>query len=139
MRFLDGGFERNKEGFAQLALGNIRRACVAPALHLAMDEVLGRCEHVVVIDLEAAALEALDYGHSHAGNKKRILAVGFFRATPARVTGQVDNGRKRLVRSGRTHLIPSCGENLPDKVRIPSARKAQALRKTGAPVEHVAV
>src|SRR5215467_25148 len=94
---------------------------------------------MMAVNVPGIALQTGDGRDSHARGKEWILAVGLFRASPARITGNVEHGRKDLADSGRSRLIACGSEYLVNQIRVPSAGEAQRLRKAGTAVFHKSV
>src|SRR5262249_7843038 len=57
-----------------------------------------------------------------------IFAVRFFGASPAGLTGQIENGSKALLRTTGAYLLCSGREDVMHQSRIPSGRKRNRLR-----------
>ena len=102
-------------------------------------EMLRRRQHVMAVDQERIALQARDRRDAHARGQKRIFAIGLFGASPTRIARDVEHRRENLAGTGRSRFISRSGKDLVHQFRIPRARQAQRLRKTGAAVLHESV
>src|SRR5580765_5512564 len=90
----------------------------------------------MTVDVPGIALQAGDCGDSHARGKEGIFAVGFFRASPTRIAGEVEHRAKNLADASRSGFVASSGENLMNQFGVPSAGEAECLREAGAAVLH---
>ncbi len=140
VRLLDRGLEGHQETLADDALADVGGCGVGAALRLRMHgEVLGGGHHVMAVDEKRIALQALDGGHPHARDQVGVLAIGLFRAAPARVARDAQHRRKHLIGAARAGLVANRRKDALHQRRIPRAGQSQRLRKAGAAVLHVAV
>ena len=139
-RFAQRLFEGVEEGLAEDALGDVGRRAVHAGFGLAVaNEVLQRGENVFLIAEIAVALEAADGGNAKARDEVRIFAVGFFHAAPARLAGDVDDGRECVVGAAEASLQRRHGEELLDQVGVEGGAEGDGLREAGAVGRGVAV
>ena len=140
VRLLDCSLKGHQKILANDALGIISRRGVGTSLGLPMDcEVFHGRQNVMAIDIERIALQSCDCRDSHSRYQERILAIGLFGASPARITREIKHRREDLARAARTGLVTRGGEYLLHELRVPGARQPDGLRKTGAAVFHEAM
>ena len=65
----------------------------------------------------AVSLKAAHRGNTHARDEEWIFAVGLLDAAPARIAGNVDHRRERLVRAARARFQRGHGEKRLDQAR----------------------
>ena len=95
----DRRLEREELLVAQLARADVDRRLVEAALGQAVaDHVLARGEHAVG---EVRTLQRRDVGAAELGGQVRVLAVGLLDPAPARVAGDVEDGRESVPGAGQ--------------------------------------
>ena len=112
----DRDLEREQLLVAELARADVGRGLVEPALGQAVpDEVLRGGDDAVV---QGVALERRRVGVAHLGGQVRVLAVGLLDPSPARVAGDVEDGRQGVARAGQQHPLADRRGDLPDDGRV---------------------
>ena len=121
----DGGLEWEELFVAHFARAEVRRCLVQAALCEAVpDHVLGRGDDAFG---QVHALQAADVRAAQFGGEVRVLAVRFLDPAPARVTGHVEDGGKRMASAGRQHPPPDRRRHVLDEARIPGGSGADRL------------
>src|SRR6266576_119330 len=91
MGFLNRRLKRFEEIFANHALRVVAGADIGSRLGLTMHgEMLRRRHDVRFVDGRSVSLKSLDGGDADAGGQVGIFAIGFFGASPAWITGQIE-------------------------------------------------
>src|SRR4051794_33612312 len=91
MRFLYRLLERIKKDAAECMFRKVAWARVGSVLRLPMDEVLGGCEDVVLIEDVAIALKSPDCGNADLRDKVRILRIHLLDSSVPRISAQIEN------------------------------------------------
>src|SRR5579863_3766082 len=124
----DRVIERPQEIFLNDAFGIIARSDVGAALRLSVDsEMLCGSEDVGLIEVWAVALEPADGCDTDASDEVRVFAVGFFRATPSRITSQIENWSEAAIGASRTCLGGGGGQDFRHQSRVPGRGQSDGL------------
>ena len=125
----DRGFEREEERIDQLARTDMGRGVVQPAFRYSVaDHVLGGGDHA--FGRLAVPLQSANEGRAHHGREMRILAVRFLDAAPARVAGDVQDRRQRLMGADRSQFPAEAIGHRPHQLGIPCRGLTDRLRET---------
>ena len=78
-----------------------------------------RGDHVRIVNEGAGTLETLDCGDANARHQKRVLAVGLFGTSPARITSEIEYGGQALLSAAGAYLRSGRSEYIMNQRRIP--------------------
>ena len=102
-------------------------------------EVLGGGEHAAGPQRQALALVAANRGHPQPGGEIGVFAVGLFGAAPARIAGEVEDGRQHLLDAPRSRFPRGHRHDALEEVHVPGAGEADGHGEVRRPRSHEAV